>query len=179
MTDLLSYIPFAIVALLVLATIAVAFRRKRRGPPVRAQALLTSAEQQFLTKMELALPAYRVLAQVSMGALLQPKKEIKDRKERLRARNAYSQKIVDFVVADRHHCRVVALVELDDTSHDADRDANRDAMLESAGYTVVRFSDGKRLGIADIQDAFRVILANDAVHARNVQPRAANDHRKR
>lgn len=177
MSTLFTSIPVLVVALVLIALLAALLRRGKRLPPVRAKGLLTNAEQQFMTKLEMALPAYRVLTQVAMGALLQPKKDIADEKERLRARNAYSQKIVDFVIADRHNCRVVAIVELDDKSHEADRDARRDAMLESAGYSVVRFSDGRRVGLGDIQDAFRVVLANSSLQTPINRPLAANDHR--
>ena len=177
MSTVLANMPWILIALIALGAAAAIFRPRHRTPPVRAKTLLTNAESQFLTKLEIALPAYRIMTQVSMGALLQPKRDIPDQKERLRARNAYSQKIVDFVIADRHHCHVVAIVELDDKSHEADRDARRDAMLESAGYKIVRFSDGRRLGIGDIQNAFRIVLAENQIRTHNAPQRAANDHR--
>ena len=145
---------------LVLALLALlAIFKPPSSPGVQAKPLLTKAEQQFMTKLEIALPQYRVLTQVAMGALLQPDVRIKDQKRRTSARWSYSQKIVDFVIADRHDGRVLAIVELDDKSHVAEKDAKRDRMLESAGYKVVRFSNGRYLSIEDIRNAFALVFA--------------------
>jgi very-short-patch-repair endonuclease len=39
---------------------------------------------------------------------------------------------------------VIAVIELDDRSHDAKRDAKRDQILKSCGYRVLRFQSKKR-----------------------------------
>lgn len=52
----------------------------------------------------------------------------------------FTQKIVDFVAQNRDDGSVVAIIELDDRTHDADKDAKRDATLGSAGYRIVRWS---------------------------------------
>jgi very-short-patch-repair endonuclease len=53
-----------------------------------------------------------------------------------------SQKHVDFVVYDRYTAAIVAVVELDDRSHDArdrrNRDAFVDRVLGSLGVAIVR-----------------------------------------
>ncbi|WP_457350897.1 DUF2726 domain-containing protein [Sphingomonas sp. UYP23] len=60
----------------------------------------------------------------------------------LRTRYKFSSKIVDFVIEDRASGAILALVELDDRSHDAARDRQRDAMTASAGYRTVRLHAG-------------------------------------
>jgi len=48
---------------------------------------------------------------------------------------------------------VFAVVELDDRSHDARRDAQRDKLLTSCGYRVIRFNSGRRPDPRQIQEA--------------------------
>lgn len=150
-----------VVAALILLKILGPVFRKAKGPKppkVKAKPLLTKAEQDFMKKLSAALPNQRIFTQVSMGALLQPPPYIRDQSERTRSRWQYSQKIVDFIVADPATFHVLAIVELDDHSHDTKKDAARDAMLESAGYKVARFTKGRELTVSDIRDAFDVVL---------------------
>jgi very-short-patch-repair endonuclease len=83
-----------------------------------------------------------------MDALLQPKAGF-SREAALRTRNSFSQKVVDFVMEDRASGAILALVELDDRSHDSIRNRVRDAMTASAGYRTIRLSAGQ-LNHADI-----------------------------
>ncbi|WP_195812383.1 DUF2726 domain-containing protein [Xylophilus rhododendri] len=85
-----------------------------------------------------ALPQYIVLAQVSFAALL-------DAKDRT-IRNTFDRKRADFVVVERSF-RVVAVVELDDSSHDgrSAQDAARQRLLTDVGYRVLRYR-----GIPDV-----------------------------
>lgn len=134
---------FAVV--FVLAAIA---RLASHTPRVRAKPLLTDRERAARAIIERVLPNARVHVQVSMGALLQPKAGF-SREAALRTRNMFSQKIVDFVIEDRASGAILALVELDDRSHDAVRDHQRDAMTASAGYRTIRLAAG-RLDHTDI-----------------------------
>lgn len=62
---------------------------------------------------------------------------------RARARNSYSQKIVDYVLEDRATGTVIALIELDDRSHNSSKDGRRDALTQAAGYRTVRLPAGR------------------------------------
>jgi very-short-patch-repair endonuclease len=55
-------------------------------------------------------------------------------------RNLFNRKIADFVICDRA-LQVVAVVELDDSSHKnkSEEDQQRDALLTAAGYRVIRY----------------------------------------
>jgi len=108
------------------------------GPPRPiAKRFLTARETAMLTTLERALPHCRIHAQVAMGALLQvPNNPL--RKRKLSDRNAFSQKIVDFVAQDRATGAILALIEVDDRSHHAARDRVRDEMTGYAGYRTVR-----------------------------------------
>lgn len=93
---------------------------------------LTKHEQAMFFRLQEALPNLVVLSQVSFGALL---------KARARAtRNTFDRKRADFVICDRS-LKVVAVIELDDSSHEGreKEDADRDALLTQAGYRVLRY----------------------------------------
>lgn len=105
----------------------------------KRKALLTSNELEFLSRLESAAPELRFHAQVAMGALLDPAVSRKDGKEFFRLRGMFAQKIVDFVAQSRKDGSVVAVIELDDRTHDGEKDAKRDAMLASAGYRIIRW----------------------------------------
>ncbi|MEL0252891.1 MAG: DUF2726 domain-containing protein [Novosphingobium sp.] len=146
--DQLGSAPFA--AIIFLACIAVLFALVKGvggSPAPIAKPFLTAREQAMLKALEHVLPMYRIHAQVAMGALLaaprRPGKTFNPAD-----RNAFSQKIVDFVIVDPTVGTVVALVELDDRSHDAAKDLLRDSMTAGAGYTTIRIPKSARPTVA-------------------------------
>jgi hypothetical protein len=106
--------------------------------------LLSANEREFLARLELATPELRFHAQVAMGALIDPDVPRSDGRTYFRLRGMFSQKIVDFVAQDRETGSVVAIIELDDRTHDVAKDAKRDVMLASAGYKVIRWQSKAR-----------------------------------
>lgn len=125
-----------------------------------AKPLLTPRESAALDTLERILPAHRIHAQVSMGALLQAPRRPGSRATPIN-RNSFAQKIVDFVVQDRATGSVVALIEVDDPSHNAARDAKRDAMTVKAGYTTIRIPARSKLSIAEVRLALAPLLASN------------------
>ena len=105
----------------------------------KAKLMLTANELEFLSRLEGAVPELRICPQVAMGAILDPDVPRSDGKTYMRLRGMFSQKIIDFVAQDRKTGAVVAIIELDDRTHNSDRDAKRDAMLTGAGYKIVRW----------------------------------------
>lgn len=107
--------------------------------------LLTPNELEFLGRLEGALPEYRILCQVAMGALLRPGESTRGNGRRYYAtRGKFAQKIVDFVAQDRRSGMVMVIIELDGRSHRVEKDRARDEMLAAAGYRTVRFSSQPR-----------------------------------
>jgi hypothetical protein len=104
---------------------------------VRAAPLMTNIERRTIVYIESALPWARIHAQVSMGAILAPKKGL-NRSQATTVRNRFSSKRVDFVVEDRSTGKVVMLIELDDRYHRQDQDARRDKMMAAARYATLR-----------------------------------------
>ena len=136
-------IAFGILAAILPAVLSLAKTGDSRSRYV-SKALLTANEKEFFLRLCKALPDYHVLAQVSMGQLITTRKLRGDRSnEHLRARNRFSQKAVDFVIADSD-LNVVALVELDDRTHHAERDRRRDEMTRSAGYATLRYASREK-----------------------------------
>ena len=105
----------------------------------KAKALLTPNELEFLARLEGAVPELRICPQVAMGSILDPDVPRSDGKNFMRLRGMFAQKIIDFVAQDRKTGAIVAIIELDDRTHNSDKDAKRDAMLASAGYKIVRW----------------------------------------
>ncbi len=100
---------------------------------IRKSRPLSMNEQPTFKKLRETLePEYVVLSQVSFGAILWTWSKA--------VRNRYNRKIVDFVVCDKGF-NVVAVIELDDSSHKGkeERDAERDLLLSEAGITVIRY----------------------------------------
>ncbi|MDB5730309.1 MAG: Protein of uncharacterized function [Variovorax sp.] len=126
--------------LAVLALFVLAWAGRRRRVGFRPRPFLTANELEFLGRLEAAAPELRFHAQVSMGALLQPSiTQAQDAQAFMAARGRFSQKIVDFVAQRRDTGAVVAVIELDDRTHEPERDQRRDAMLHEAQYRVVRW----------------------------------------
>lgn len=100
---------------------------------IRKSRPLSMNEQPTLKRLRETLePKYVVLAQVSFGAILWTWSYA--------VRNRYNRKIADFVVCDQGF-NVVAVIELDDSSHEGNekKDAERDLLLEEAGIAVFRY----------------------------------------
>lgn len=112
-------------------------------PRVRANALMTNAERRVIVYIEQALPDARIHAQVSMGAILRPALCMDPRTATI-TRNRFSSKRVDFVAEDRATGAVIAIIELDDWSHNHANDTWRDRLTARAGYTTIRLPAGER-----------------------------------
>ncbi len=130
---------FLAVALIAVVVASIAMKGKQtRGNGKQGtfgpRAIATANEQHMFWKLVKAFPApeYVVLTQVSFGALLTAKGGA--------SRGSFSQKMADFVLTDKAFT-VLAVIELDDSSHKGreDNDRSRDAMLIEAGYKVVRY----------------------------------------
>ena len=130
-----------------------------RGP-YRARRILTPNETEFFKRLASALPGYVIFTQVSMSALIEPR-EIERNATYMRLRAKFAQKYVDYLICEPKSLRVVAIVELDDRTHDLEKDAARDEMLEGAGYTVVRWHSKHKPDRAEISRTIERLHAAD------------------
>jgi hypothetical protein len=142
--------PLLIAVIVLVVVLAVAIRVVNAPKPwhsrIRPKPLLTPNEVEFFHRLERALPNYHVFPQVAFGAIL----DVDGKKDSFPIRNRFSQKIADFVVCERDTLAVVALVELDDRTHDADRDRDRDEITKAAGYQTIRFPSRRKPTVAEI-----------------------------
>jgi len=136
-----------IVLLLLAFIVALVWIRRVR---YRRASIMTANEREFYQRLQKALPDCEIWPQVPLLALLRP-----DAKEGSRtfwvAFKQISNMRVDWVIA--RDLEVVAVIELDDRSHDAKRDAKRDQILKSCGYRVLRFQSKKRPEPEQIHEA--------------------------
>lgn len=129
------------------------------GLRTKKKMLLTPNEKEFMGRLQRALPEFHLMAQVSMGALMDVDPSSSRAPER--DRYQFANKIVDFVICTKSK-EVIALVELDDRTHDTkkDADAQRDALTGIAGYTTLRWDSRRKPSEAVIRKAVLALVAN-------------------
>jgi hypothetical protein len=121
-----------------------------RKPRYRRHTIMTDNERELYRRLLAACPDCQIWPQVPILALVRP-----DAKEGSRAfwtafRRISNTRVDWAIVRDMD---VLAIVELDDRSHDARKDAERDRILRSCGYRVVRFNSSRRPNPRQIHEA--------------------------
>jgi len=110
-------------------------------PRFKPHPLMTRNEREFYTRLLAAFPECQIWPQVPVLALLQP-----DARENSRAFwrgfRMISNARVDWVIVK--DLEVLAIIELDDRTHNVRKDAKRDQIFASCGYRVVRFNAKQR-----------------------------------
>lgn len=150
---------FLVIAILLVAIIVIiGFIFKNKAPSkkkmYKASPLMTDNEFEFFNRLIQALPDYYIFPQVSFGAILDSIGETAQEKQRIRF--TFSQKRADYVIYNNYK-QIVAIVELDDRTHNVQNDAKRDAMLNEAGYKVLRFQSKQKPSISEISKIFKNI----------------------
>lgn len=122
------------------------WKGRKNQQKIHPRRVITAFESRMFQRLKRAFPEYHILAQVAFSALITS--------QDLKIRNQFNRKVTDFVLLDAS-LQVIAIVELDDPSHlgKENIDAQRDAMLNEAGYRVFRYTDipSTRQLQADIQ----------------------------
>lgn len=113
------------------------YNYRQRGP------LFTAAERSFLGVLDQAVSdSYRIFGKVRVADIINPAKGM-GRKNWQIAFNKISSKHFDYVLCSKDKLEVIAVIELDDKSHNAKKVINRDVLLEnackSAELILVRF----------------------------------------
>jgi hypothetical protein len=151
--------PLVILGFFVLLFLSALVKRKTANSEpkykldVRATPILSDNEHEFFHRLTRALPDYHIFPQVSFGALLQPAKT-KSRKDYFSNLCKFNQKRADFVVCAKETLKILAVIELDDVSHNVDKDSKRDEILTVAGYRTIRFQSRKKPSEAEIAEHF-------------------------
>jgi hypothetical protein len=108
----------------------------KKTVPVKRKDFMTRSELEF---WRLLVPAASPLnggPQVAMSAPLTTETGL-EKSDRTSARNSFDRKCVDFVLFDGAGV-VQLIVELDDSTHKADKDSSRDKLTDSADYRTLR-----------------------------------------
>ncbi|NUF83090.1 DUF2726 domain-containing protein [Acinetobacter seifertii] len=126
-----------LIAIMVLAILSVLKKgesknRNAKRNPIKGKPIITMNEQPTFMKLKEALPEHIILAQVAFSAFMTA--------QGYATRNLFNRKVADFVVLDKAF-NIVAIVELDDSSHKGKEkfDAERDALIHEAGFKVIRY----------------------------------------
>ncbi len=129
-------------------------RRKPWLAQIRSKPLLTDNELEFFNRLARALPRYYIFPQVALGAIMDVNSQLPAQQRRaIRAR--FDRKIADFIICEPRTLKVLAIIELDDRTHDPRRDRERDAITEAAGIRTLRYSSREKPSVAEIAKTFK------------------------
>ncbi len=135
-------------AVLLVSVLLIALLVRDHGPKYRPVPIMTPNELEFFWRLSKAVPEAFVFPQVAMSALIQPSET--NGKKRMAAFQKIAQKRVDWAIYTRDMV-LVCIVELDDRTHNPESDALRDAMLDSAGISTVRWDARKKPAVGEIR----------------------------
>lgn len=111
-------------------------RATRNAKFCSKQTLMSDSEQELFRRLIKALPDHFVFPQVAFSQFLYTAGG--DQKENFGTMATVKQKVADFIVCSQRF-QMVAVIELDDASHNPEKDAKRDAVLKEAGLKPVRW----------------------------------------
>lgn len=140
----------AVLGLAVVVAVA-AGKAKAVTGSYRARKLMSENELEFFGRLTQAVPEYFVFPQVAMSAILRANST--DKKTAHRDFLRIAQQRVDYLVC-KTDGNIVAVVELDDKTHQAAKDKVRDERLRQAGLRTVRFESRNKPAV----DVLRAVL---------------------
>lgn len=149
MMDVIGFVIILAIIVIILALLKPAIS----GLEIEGKPILTDNEKEFFHRLQRSLPDYHVFPQVAVNAILQVSKNVK-KARRFGIRNRFSQLHVDYLICEKNTLAVMAVIELDDRTHKAAKDAARDRMLETGGYRVIRFASKRKPAEAEIAALF-------------------------
>lgn len=148
MSHLGSLFPLAVVLVVAFVVLSLFISGSARVPRYRQVSIMTPNEHEFFVRLQQAFSGH-VFPQVAMAALITPQREPGDKLWRADFQRI-SQKRVDYALFTSA-MQLVAIVELDDKTHNARADRRRDALLETAKVPVLRWNSAKKPSIGEIK----------------------------
>lgn len=155
-TNLIPLVLLLLAAIVIVSIASLIFKTVGEAGGARYEAriaLLSSPEQQLYWLLVKALPEHVVMAQVAFSRILMTRGG--DSKENFSKFGRAKQKVADFVVCSKDF-KMLAVIELDDSSHSRDKDERRDAMLREAGLRTMRWNVRGMPDTAEIRRALLV-----------------------
>jgi hypothetical protein len=150
---MLGVVLVVVVALVLLALKLSITKAPATASGIVERPILSANELEFFHRLTRALPNHHIFPQVAANALLRVDDAV-NRKRYHAVRNRFAQKHVDFTVCEKESLRVVALIELDDRTHRAEKDKARDALFGQAGYFTHRFESRRKPSEQEIAALF-------------------------
>jgi Protein of unknown function (DUF2726) len=151
-----------LIAALVLAVIASVLRDPRRRhsltnkSPLKTKPVMTDNERDAYSRLVAAMPRHLILPQVSLGAFVDP---IHRRDRPLR--NYYDRLRADFVLCNTD-AMPLAIIEIDDRSHNhphpKTRDAKKHLACQAAALHIVRWPATPLPSIEEIRTRLKEVL---------------------
>lgn len=117
-------------------------------PGVKQKRLMTENEREFYERLKAALPTCDVLPQVAMSAVMDTVHH-ESASGYWEERRKFAQKVIDYVVYKDG--AVIALIELDDRTHDPAKDAERDRLTAAAGLKTLRFDSRAKPSVEEVR----------------------------
>ncbi|MBK1726721.1 hypothetical protein CKO13_06730 [Halorhodospira neutriphila] len=154
-------------------SIVIAFIKRGLGtqelpevPYQRKESLFTNAERSFLGVLDQAIDErLRVFGKVRVADVLSVK-SVGDRKRWQQAFNRINAKHFDFVLCRASDLSLLAVIELDDQSHNQDRRKRRDDFLEeacqAADLPLIRIPAKRNYTVAELRSEIEGITAKGA-----------------
>ncbi|TDY03823.1 DUF2726 domain-containing protein [Thiohalophilus thiocyanatoxydans] len=154
-----------VIVLLVLVVIVSVFLKSPSGKDYnyrQRRMLFTPAERSFLGVLDQAISdKYRVFGKVRVADIITPAKGM-SRKNWQIAFNRISAKHFDYVLCSKDKLEVIAVIELDDKSHNTKKANDRDSLLEnackSASLSLIRFQAKSNYQIQNVRDHIELVL---------------------
>jgi very-short-patch-repair endonuclease len=107
--------------------------------PYVARELMTAPERELYRRLQQALPDYLIFSQVQLSRII----DVAPDAQKQAWLNRINRMSVDFVICATDGAKILAAIELDDSSHDqAERikaDSKKDKALQSAGVPIIRW----------------------------------------
>lgn len=157
--DTITTVAVIAIAVIALVILVAKMGTRPKAIPVRARPILTRAELSFYRHLVRALErigGVDVFPQVSMSAIIETTPGL-DARERMAVRSTFNRKYVDFVIIDGS-TRPLLIVELDDRTHEEDKDRRRDAIMAAAGIATLRISGSAARDDREIERRLRQML---------------------
>ena len=112
--------------------------------PFEPMLFMTNSEVRFFARLQEAMPEHFIFAQVQLSRLIQST----DLDDAAFWFNRICRMSADYVLVDRNAQTIIAVIELDDWTHDKPErqraDQKKTKAIESAGLPLIRF-DGRRM----------------------------------
>jgi very-short-patch-repair endonuclease len=107
--------------------------------PYVVRELMTAPERELYRRLQQALPDYLIFSQVQLSRII----DVAPEAQKQAWLNRINRMSVDFVICATDGAKILAAIELDDSSHDqAERikaDSKKDKALRSAGVPIIRW----------------------------------------